>query len=120
MPDLVRVEPLRPGVAALTLDRPERRNALSIALLEALVRELEAVHAAGAARVVILRGAGPVFSAGLDLAEAHSDAEPLRQTGIGLSLRGARLAGLLEGQGHHRFEFGDARGINLLRHGAEL
>lgn len=70
MPDLVRVEPLRPGVVALTLDRPERRNALSIALLEALVRELEAVHAAGAARVVILRGAGPVFSAGLDLAEA--------------------------------------------------
>ena len=70
MPDLVRVEPLRPGIAALTLARPERRNALSIALLKALVRELEALHAAGAARVVILRGAGPVFSAGLDLAEA--------------------------------------------------
>lgn len=64
------VETIRPGVALLTLARPERRNALSIALVTALVRELESLHARRAARVVILRGAGPVFSAGLDLAEA--------------------------------------------------
>ncbi len=66
----VTVESIRPGVAVLTLARPERRNALSIALLSALVRELEALHTRQAARVVILRGAGPVFSAGLDLVEA--------------------------------------------------
>lgn len=68
----VRVELLRPGIAAVTLDRPERRNALSIALLKELVRHLEDLHATGTARVVILRGAGPVFSAGLDLAEASN------------------------------------------------
>ncbi len=67
---LVHVESPCPGVAVLTLDRPERRNALSIALLEALVREIEAIEAAKTTRVVIVRGAGPVFSAGLDLAEA--------------------------------------------------
>lgn len=72
MTDPVRVDTLRPGIAAVTLDRPERRNALSIALLTQLVRHLEALHATGAARVVILRGAGPVFSAGLDLAEASN------------------------------------------------
>lgn len=74
MPDSVLVESLRPGVALLTLDRPERRNALSIALLSALVRTLDDLHARRAARVVILRGAGPVFSAGLDLAEAANPA----------------------------------------------
>lgn len=74
MPDTVRVEFPREGIAILTLDRPERRNALSIALLGALTRELEALHARAAARVVILRGEGPVFSAGLDLHEAADDA----------------------------------------------
>lgn len=66
----VVVEAIRPGVALLTLDRAERRNALSIALLGSLVHTLDDLHARRAARVVILRGAGPVFSAGLDLAEA--------------------------------------------------
>jgi methylglutaconyl-CoA hydratase len=70
VPDTVLVEHPRPGVALLTLDRAERRNALSIALLEALVRTLDGLAQSGAARVAILRGAGPVFSAGLDLAEA--------------------------------------------------
>lgn len=72
MPDAVLVEPLRPGVVLLTLDRAERRNALSIALLSDLVRQLDGLHARRAARVVILRGAGPVFSAGIDLVETSN------------------------------------------------
>ncbi|NDC62474.1 MAG: enoyl-CoA hydratase/isomerase family protein [Planctomycetia bacterium] len=60
----------RPGVAVLSLARSERRNALSIDLLRRLVQELERLAADRAARVVILRAEGPVFSAGLDLAEA--------------------------------------------------
>lgn len=70
MPDTVIVDRSRPGIAMLTLDRAERRNALSIALLDSLVGALEALAREGTARVAILRGAGPVFSAGLDLAEA--------------------------------------------------
>lgn len=70
MPDLVLVEHPRPGVAVLTLDRPERRNALSIGLLESLVHAVEGLARSGTARVAVLRAAGPVFSAGLDLAEA--------------------------------------------------
>lgn len=69
----LRVETPRAGVALLTLDRPERRNALSIALLGAIVAELEALEAGGSVRVVILRGAGTVFSSGLDLAEAADE-----------------------------------------------
>lgn len=70
MPDRVAVEIVRPGLATVTLDRPERRNALSIALLGGLVEALDALARDGSTRVAILRGAGPVFSAGLDLAEA--------------------------------------------------
>jgi methylglutaconyl-CoA hydratase len=57
-------------MAIVTLNRPERRNALSINLLATLLREIAALEAERTTRVVILRGAGPVFSAGLDLAEA--------------------------------------------------
>lgn len=73
MPNHVLVDHPRPGMALLTLNRPERRNALSIALMRGLVGELESL-AKAAVRVAILRGAGPVFSAGLDLAEAADPA----------------------------------------------
>ena len=68
--DPLASEILRPGVAVLTFNRPERRNALSIAMLRRLAGELEWLAAEPAVRVVILRAEGPVFSAGLDLSEA--------------------------------------------------
>ena len=61
----VRVED-RAGVRTLTLDRPERRNALTPDLMEELIAALGGAEAAGA-RVVVLRGAGEAFCAGLDL-----------------------------------------------------
>jgi len=70
MPDLILVESLERGIASVTLNRPERRNALSIDLLEQLCVELEHLASDTTNRVAILRGAGPVFSAGLDLREA--------------------------------------------------
>lgn len=54
----------------LTLNRPERRNALSIELLEALRQSLDQLAQEPQQRVAILRGAGPAFCAGLDLLEA--------------------------------------------------
>jgi methylglutaconyl-CoA hydratase len=68
--DLVLCERPEPGLALVTLNRQARRNALSIAMLEALIATLEGLAQPGGARVAILRGAGPVFCAGLDLAEA--------------------------------------------------
>ncbi len=70
---LVRVAPVRPGVVLLTLDRPERRNALSRELMRQLCAAVEQVSdptERPASRVLILRGAGPVFCSGLDLHEA--------------------------------------------------
>jgi len=63
------------GVVTLTLNRGERFNPLSSAMVAALERELDAVGADRTARVVVLAGAGRGFCAGHDLKEmrAHSD-----------------------------------------------
>jgi enoyl-CoA hydratase/carnithine racemase len=59
----------RDGVVRLTLNRPEKRNALSHEMLARLDHTLEGVAGDPDARVVILAANGPVFSAGHDLAE---------------------------------------------------
>ena len=61
------------GVATLTLNRPQARNALSMALMNALQDTLDAIREDPAVRVVILRGAGPAFCAGHDLKEMRAD-----------------------------------------------
>jgi len=57
------------GVVRLTLNRPERRNALSHALLTELERALGTIAADATARVVVLGARGTVFCSGHDLAE---------------------------------------------------
>lgn len=54
-------------VARLTLNRPDKRNALSLALMRDVTAALEGLPAA--CQVVIVAGQGPAFSAGHDLAE---------------------------------------------------
>src|ERR671924_1827475 len=56
-------------VARITLNRPEKRNALSLELMEELIAALEALRADADVRAVVIDGAGPVFSAGHDLGE---------------------------------------------------
>lgn len=57
------------GVAILTLNRPEKRNALSRAMLACLREHLRAIAADATVRAVIVRAEGPVFSSGHDLRE---------------------------------------------------
>jgi enoyl-CoA hydratase len=64
---LVRVERPTPHVALVTLDRPERLNALSIDLAVELDQVLRSVGDDNAVRVVVLTGAGRAFCSGLDL-----------------------------------------------------
>jgi enoyl-CoA hydratase/carnithine racemase len=59
----------RDGVVRLTLNRPEKRNALSLELLRQLEQAIETIAADAKARVVVLAARGPVFSAGHDLSE---------------------------------------------------
>jgi methylglutaconyl-CoA hydratase len=57
------------GVAQVTLDSPDNRNALSSRLQEELVDALSAANADDAVRVIVLDHTGPVFCSGADLKE---------------------------------------------------
>ncbi len=57
------------GTALLTLNRPEKRNALSRALRGEIVERLGDLEKSDAVRAVVLTGAGPVFCAGFDRSE---------------------------------------------------
>jgi enoyl-CoA hydratase/carnithine racemase len=61
------------GVAWLTLDRPAARNALSMALMEALDAELARIESDPRVKVVVIGGAGPAFCAGHDLRELRAN-----------------------------------------------
>jgi enoyl-CoA hydratase len=60
---------VKDGVATITLNRPESRNALNRAMCEDLVAAAAAATADADVRLVFVRGAGPVFCAGADLKE---------------------------------------------------
>ena len=66
MPSLLIDDP-RIGVRRLTLNRPEKRNALDNELRDALFDALRAADRDDAVHVTVLRGAGPCFSSGYDL-----------------------------------------------------
>ena len=68
MSELVLVE-LREQTAIVTINRADKRNALSRSLITALHEAVERVADDAKVRAVILTGAGPVFCAGMDLAE---------------------------------------------------
>lgn len=59
-------------IATITLNRPERMNTISSAMLDELTRTLVAVNENPDVRVVILTGTGRAFCAGLDLNEASN------------------------------------------------
>jgi crotonobetainyl-CoA hydratase len=67
--EILKIE-RQPNYLTLTLNRPEKRNSLNQALLEAMDKALAASENDKEIRALILRGAGKSFCAGLDLAEA--------------------------------------------------
>jgi enoyl-CoA hydratase/carnithine racemase len=66
------------GVMRLTLNRPDARNALSVALMSSLLEALARTASDPQIRVVVIAGAGPAFCAGHDLRELRAD--PRRET----------------------------------------
>src|SRR5690349_13789891 len=69
--DLVLYE-ARPPAVVLTLNRPDRRNALSRGLIAALADAFTRAREDPAARCIVLTGAGSSFCAGMDLAELEA------------------------------------------------
>jgi methylglutaconyl-CoA hydratase len=87
----VLIEKETPQITVLTLNRPERRNALTIELLSELNAAIKIASDQPDERVIILRGAGAAFCTGLDLKEAadqtkaHATAEMVANTLIAVS-----------------------------------
>ena len=74
-PDSTLLLDLTDGVLTLTLNRPDKRNALDTPTLDLLHAELERADLDEAVRVIAIRGAGKDFCAGADLNELLASAE---------------------------------------------
>ena len=88
---VVLIEKQTPQITVVTLNRPERRNALTIELLTELISAIHVASEEASVRILILRGAGAAFCTGLDLKEAadqgkaHATAEAVANTLITIS-----------------------------------
>lgn len=105
---VVLVEKQTPQITLITLNRPERRNALTIELMTELTAAIENAGADPKQRILVLRGAGKAFCTGLDLeaaadsSKAHATAEMVARMLVALgetrlvtiaTVRGAAVAG---------------------------
>src|SRR6476646_11065395 len=88
---VVLVEEESPQISVVTLNRPERRNALTLELLTELCAAINVASEQPEQRVLIVRGAGAAFCTGLDLKEAadqtkaHATAGMVANTLIAIS-----------------------------------
>ena len=105
MTNAVLVEQVRPGISVVTLNRPERLNAMNYELVSGLYEVLDELEHDRSCRVIVLTGAGRGFCAGLDLSEGAS---PPYAAGLG------RAQALCQFQGQQTRQDGRARGVNLL------
>ena len=69
---------IKDGIATVTMNRPEKRNALNTALLDGMTNIFQRIETDPEVRVVVIRGEGKAFCSGLDLRELSS-----RQAGGG-------------------------------------
>src|SRR5262249_32888532 len=94
--DVVLVD-IADHVGVITLNRPDQRNALNRAIRRGLPRAINALEADDGVDVMILTGADPAFSAGVDLKEFGSGATT--DAGEGFADMGARDDGRLPFRG---------------------
>ena len=94
MTDAVVVESERPGVAKVTLNRPERLNAMNYELVHGLYDALDTLAGDPSCRVIVLTGAGRGFCAGLDLSEGAS---PPEARGLGRAQAGMTVQKMIAG-----------------------
>ena len=80
-PNRILVDTPLPGVRRITLNRPEKRNALDNALRGEIFEALEAHDRDPDVRVTIVRGAGPAFCSGYDLSADNTVGQPYHTAG---------------------------------------
>jgi enoyl-CoA hydratase len=82
--DVVEIDDPIPGVRRFTLNRPEKRNALSNALRGALLEGLQSADGDEEVKVSIIRGAGKCFSSGYDLGSDLGSNQPYWTSSVGM------------------------------------
>jgi enoyl-CoA hydratase len=92
--EAVFVESVGAGITQLTLNRPERLNAMNYALISGLYAALDELAEDRSCRVIILNGAGRGFCAGLDLTEGAS---PPSASGLGRAQAGMKVQKMIAG-----------------------
>ena len=81
---------LESGLATITLNRPEKRNAISTQMIEELLAALDEIEKA-AARVAIITGTGAAFCSGMDLDALKALASQSHEQNLEDSRRMARM-----------------------------
>lgn len=88
MSDNVKFE-VTEGVAVITIDRPEVRNAIDLPTAREIAEALDAVDERDDIRAAVLTGAGSIFSAGMDLKALNATGErPIHETRGGFGIVG--------------------------------
>lgn len=82
MSDNIRIERAAPGVEHIVLDRPERKNAITVAMYQRLREALQAAEADPEVRVAVLSGAGGNFTSGNDIADFQKGSTEFPAPGI--------------------------------------
>lgn len=77
------------GIAWVTLNRPEKRNAMSPTLNDEMVRTLDALEGDPRCKVLVLTGAGDSFSAGMDLKEYFREVDETGDRALRIRVRRA-------------------------------
>ena len=93
--ETITIETDARGVATLTLNRPEKHNAMSAQMLAELTEAAERLGSDTSVRVVVLTGAGKSFCAGGDLGWMRAQAEMDAETRSGEARKLARMLGAL-------------------------
>jgi enoyl-CoA hydratase len=86
---VILVDRAREGIAVVTLNRPEQRNAMNAPLIAGLHETFDALRADRSCRVIVLTGAGAGFCSGLDLREGATppEADALGRAQAGLAVQ---------------------------------
>ena len=82
--DFIEISELAPKVRCITLNRPEKRNAIHNAMRSELLAALQETDGDSSVNVTVLRGAGPCFSSGYDLKSDLSADQPFFTPQVGL------------------------------------
>jgi len=80
----IAISEAAPGAQIVTLNRPEKRNAIDNQMRAELLQALQRADGDAAVRVSVVRGAGPCFSSGYDLRSDLGANQPYFTANVGL------------------------------------